>query len=164
MTTSPLSWVSMSQASRQSSLIFIRKGIDKDKTALILTKLLQEDCKDSELRNSLQDAWKTTYLEGRFSLFDGLLYHHQHKHASVEVIVDREIINMIVHECHDSVYTGNFSGDRRTLEKVADTAWWIAWRKDTMEFCSSCERFQKANEVTGKRFGLLMKIEEPSKP
>ena len=140
----------------------VKEGYNKDNNALILIKLLQKDHKDNELKSSLQGVWKTSYAEGRFSLFDGLLYHRD-KHTSVVVLVDRDSINTILLECHDSVYSGHFSEDR-TLEKVADTAWWVDWRKDTIEYCSSCERCQKANKVTGKRFGLLMKIEEPSKP
>jgi hypothetical protein len=72
-------------------------------------------------------------------------------------------INTILHECHDSVYSGHLSEDR-TLEKVADTAWWVSWKKDTTDYCNSCDRCQKANKATGKRFGLLQKIQEPSKP
>ena len=140
----------------------VKTGYKKNNNAVILTEILRKDSKDSELRNALSGKWKTSYLEGRFSLFDGLLYHRE-KHNSVLVVVDRENINTILHECHDSVYSGHFSEDR-TIDKVADTAWWIDWRKETSEYCNSCDRCQKANKATGKRFGLLMKIEEPSKP
>ena len=114
------------------------------------------------MSNSLEGYWKKAYLEGRFNLWDGLLYHRE-KHNSVLVIVDRDNINTILFECHDSVYSGHFS-EEKTMEKVADTAWWINWRKDTSEYCTSCDRCQKANKATGKRFGLMMRIQEPSKP
>ena len=57
----------------------------------------------------------------RFSLFDGLIYLRE-KHNSVLLLADKDSINTILHECHDSVYSGHLSEDR-TLEKVADTAW-----------------------------------------
>ncbi|KAI7947435.1 hypothetical protein MJO28_009343 [Puccinia striiformis f. sp. tritici] len=140
----------------------VKEGYSGDKNSVILTQLLAKENKDNELSNALQGTWKTSYLEGRFSLFDGLLYHRE-KHNSVLVVVDKDSINTILHECHDSVYSGHFSEDR-TLEKVSDTAWWKDWKKDTAEYCRSCERCQKANKATGKRFGLMMKIQEPSKP
>ncbi|KAG0147553.1 hypothetical protein CROQUDRAFT_697731, partial [Cronartium quercuum f. sp. fusiforme G11] len=31
-------------------------------------------------------------------------------------------------------------------------------------YVASCERYQKANKPTGKRFGLLQRIEEPTYP
>ncbi|MBW0497682.1 hypothetical protein O181_037397 [Austropuccinia psidii MF-1] len=43
-------------------------------------------------------------------------------------------------------------------------AWWPSWRKDVIEYCHSCDRFQKANQATGKRFGLIIHIQEPSTP
>jgi hypothetical protein len=79
------------------------------------------------------------------------------------MIVDKVNINTILHECHNSVYSGHLSEDR-TVERVDDTAWWKNWKKDTADYCASCDRCQKANKATVKRFGLLQKIQEPSKP
>ena len=31
-------------------------------------------------------------------------------------------------------------------------------------YCSTCERFQKSNKATGKRYGHMMQIEEPTMP
>jgi hypothetical protein len=140
----------------------VREGYQQNNNAIILTQLLMKDCKDQQLSNGLTGSWKTSFAEGRFSLFDGLLYHRE-KHNSVLVIVDKLTVNTILHECHDSVYSGHLSEDR-TMEKVADTSWWNNWRKDTADYCSSCDRCQKANKATGKRFGLLQKIQKPSKP
>ncbi|MBW0460805.1 hypothetical protein O181_000520 [Austropuccinia psidii MF-1] len=33
-----------------------------------------------------------------------------------------------------------------------------------MEYCHTCERFQKANWITGKKFGLIIHIQEPKSP
>ena len=68
-----------------------------------------------------------------------------------------------MYECHDTNISGHLSEDR-TLERVKITAWWPGWQKDVSEYCSSCERCQKANKTTGKRFGHMMKIEEPTQP
>ncbi|MBW0499312.1 hypothetical protein O181_039027 [Austropuccinia psidii MF-1] len=53
----------------------VRESYKKDKNCHILTSLLEKDCKDAALANSLDDVWKTSYNNGRFHLFDGILYH-----------------------------------------------------------------------------------------
>ncbi|MBW0576240.1 hypothetical protein O181_115955, partial [Austropuccinia psidii MF-1] len=95
----------------------------QDKNFNILTALLDKDCKDEALANSLYDIWKASYDNGRFHL-----------------------------------------SDDRTMERIKTCAWWPSWRKDVIEYCHSCDRFQKANKATGKRFGLIIHIQEPSTP
>ncbi|MBW0513461.1 hypothetical protein O181_053176 [Austropuccinia psidii MF-1] len=73
------------------------------------------------------------------------------------------LINNILHECHDSIYSGKQSEDR-TLEKVKNCAWCPSWRKETIEYFHTCDRCQKANRSTGRKFGLLIHIEEPKSP
>ncbi|MBW0532493.1 hypothetical protein O181_072208 [Austropuccinia psidii MF-1] len=70
------------------------------------------------------------------------------------------LINTILHECHDSIYSGHLS-DHRTLEKVKNCAWWPSWTKETIEYCHTCDRCQEANRNTGKKFGLMIHIQEP---
>ncbi|MBW0572462.1 hypothetical protein O181_112177 [Austropuccinia psidii MF-1] len=72
----------------------------------------------------------------------------------------RLLINTIVHECHNSIYSGHLSEDR-TLEKVKNCAWWPAWRKYTIEYIHTFERCQKENRSAGKEFGLIIHIQEP---
>ncbi|MBW0510895.1 hypothetical protein O181_050610 [Austropuccinia psidii MF-1] len=50
------------------------------------------------------------------------------------------------------------------MERIKTCSWWPSWRKDVIEYCHSCDRFQKANKATGKEFGLMMHIQEPSTP
>ncbi|MBW0569431.1 hypothetical protein O181_109146 [Austropuccinia psidii MF-1] len=50
------------------------------------------------------------------------------------------------------------------MERIKTCAWWPSWRKDVIEYCHSCDRCQKANKATGKRFGLMIHIQEPSTP
>ncbi|MBW0574827.1 hypothetical protein O181_114542, partial [Austropuccinia psidii MF-1] len=33
----------------------------------------------------------------------------------------------------------------RTLENVKNCAWWPSWRKETIEYCHTWDRCQKAN-------------------
>ncbi|MBW0471284.1 hypothetical protein O181_010999 [Austropuccinia psidii MF-1] len=61
----------------------------------ILTSLLEKDCKDTDLANSLDDIWKTSYDNGRFHLFDGILY-HRYKHTCVMFLFSRMLINTIL--------------------------------------------------------------------
>ncbi|MBW0566539.1 hypothetical protein O181_106254 [Austropuccinia psidii MF-1] len=78
-------------------------------------------------------------------------------------LCSRSLINTILHECHDSIYSGHLSEDR-TLEKVKNCPWWPSWRNETIEYCHTCDRFQKANRSTGKKFGLMIHIQEPKSP
>ncbi|MBW0532510.1 hypothetical protein O181_072225 [Austropuccinia psidii MF-1] len=52
--------------------------------------------------------------------------------------------------------------EKRTMESIKTCSWWPSWRTDVIEYCHSCDRFQKANKATGKRFGLMIDIQEPS--
>ncbi|MBW0518149.1 hypothetical protein O181_057864 [Austropuccinia psidii MF-1] len=38
------------------------------------------------------------------------------------------------------------------------------WQKDVSDYCKTCDICQKANKSTGKRFGNMIKIVEPSRP
>ncbi|MBW0585391.1 hypothetical protein O181_125106 [Austropuccinia psidii MF-1] len=79
------------------------------------------------------------------------------------VLCSRMLINTILLECHDNIYSGHLSEDR-TMERIKTCAWWPSWRKDVIEYFHSCDRCQKANKATGKRFGLMIHIQEPSTP
>ncbi|MBW0510180.1 hypothetical protein O181_049895 [Austropuccinia psidii MF-1] len=140
----------------------IRESYKKDKNCHILTALLDKDFKDASLANSLDDIWKTSHDNGRFHLFDGILYHSS-KHTCVMVLCSRILINTILLEFHDNIYSGHLSEDRK-MERIKTCSWWPSWRKDVIEYFHSCDRCQKANKATGKRFGLMIHIQEPSTP
>ncbi|MBW0528160.1 hypothetical protein O181_067875 [Austropuccinia psidii MF-1] len=53
----------------------VRESYKKDKNCNILTSILEKYGRDEALANSLDDIWKTSYENGRFHLFDGILYH-----------------------------------------------------------------------------------------
>ncbi|MBW0564143.1 hypothetical protein O181_103858 [Austropuccinia psidii MF-1] len=76
---------------------------------------------------------------------------------------DRTLINTILHECHDSVAAGHLSEDR-TLERVKTCSWWPNWKKDVSEYCQTCGRCQNENRATGKKFGMMIQIQEPKCP
>ncbi|MBW0539227.1 hypothetical protein O181_078942 [Austropuccinia psidii MF-1] len=78
-------------------------------------------------------------------------------------LCSRFLINTIFHECHDSIYSGNVSDDS-TLEKVKNCAWWLSWRKETIEYCHTCDRCQRANRSTGKKSFLMFHIQEAKCP
>ncbi|MBW0521757.1 hypothetical protein O181_061472 [Austropuccinia psidii MF-1] len=54
--------------------------------------------------------------------------------------------------------------EERTLEKVKSCAWWQSCRKETIEYCHTCDRCQKESRSTGKKFGLMIHIEEQKSP
>ncbi|MBW0528572.1 hypothetical protein O181_068287 [Austropuccinia psidii MF-1] len=140
----------------------VRESYNQDKNCHILTALLDQDCKDAEPANSLNDIWKASYDNGRFHLFDGILYHRS-KHTFFMDLCSRMLINTIVLEFHDNIYSGHLSEDR-TMERIKKCAWWPSWRKDGIQYCHSCDKCQKANKATGKRFRLMIRIQEPSTP
>ncbi|MBW0513064.1 hypothetical protein O181_052779 [Austropuccinia psidii MF-1] len=78
-------------------------------------------------------------------------------------LTDRTLINTILHEFHDIVASGHLSEDR-TLKRVKTCSWWTSWRKDVAEYCETCDRCQKANRGTGKKFGMMIQIQEPKAP
>ncbi|MBW0534829.1 hypothetical protein O181_074544 [Austropuccinia psidii MF-1] len=108
------------------------------------------------------EVWKKTYVEGRFYLLDGILY-HKTKHKFVMALTDRTLINSILHQFHDSVAFGHFSEDR-TLQRVKTFSWWPNWRKDVAEYFQTCDRFQKSNRARGKKFEVMIQLQEPKSP
>ncbi|MBW0511326.1 hypothetical protein O181_051041 [Austropuccinia psidii MF-1] len=140
----------------------VRQSYKQDNNCHILTSLLDKDCKDTAFANSLDEVWKPSYSEGRFHFFDRIIYHRT-KHSCLMTLCSRLLINTICHEFHDSIYSGHLS-EERTFEKVKSCACVQSWRKETIEYFHTCDRFQKANRSTGKKCGLMIHIQEPKSP
>ncbi|MBW0514814.1 hypothetical protein O181_054529 [Austropuccinia psidii MF-1] len=119
-------------------------------------------CKDPSLSSKLDEVWKKAYYEGIFHLLDGIIYHRT-KHTCVINMKDRTLINTLLHECHDSVVSGHLSKDK-TLGRVKTCSWWLNWKKDVSKSCQTCDRCQKENRSTGKKFGMIIQIQEPKFP
>ncbi|MBW0558444.1 hypothetical protein O181_098159 [Austropuccinia psidii MF-1] len=60
----------------------VRQSYKKDNNFHILTSFLDIDYKKTVFVSSLDEVWKTSYYEGRFHLFDGIMYHRT-KHSCV---------------------------------------------------------------------------------
>ncbi|MBW0558891.1 hypothetical protein O181_098606 [Austropuccinia psidii MF-1] len=133
-----------------------------DKRCHILCQLLIKGCKHPSLSSKLDEIWKKIYDEGRFHLLDGIHYHRT-KHTCVMASTYRALINPILHEYHDSVADGQLS-EGRTLERVKTFSWWPNWKEDVAEYCQTCDRFQKSNRATGKKFGMMIQIKKPKYP
>ncbi|MBW0552353.1 hypothetical protein O181_092068 [Austropuccinia psidii MF-1] len=118
-----------------------------------------KDCKDTSLSLKLDETWKKAYDEERFHLLDGILY-HTNKHTCVMALTDRTLISTILHEFHDSFSAGHLSEDR-TLKRVKTCSWWPNWKKYVAEYCQTCDRCQNANRDKGKKFGIMIQIQEP---
>ncbi|MBW0498857.1 hypothetical protein O181_038572 [Austropuccinia psidii MF-1] len=78
-------------------------------------------------------------------------------------LTGRTLINNIIHECHDSVASGHLPEDR-TLERVNTCSWWPNCRNDVAECCQTSDRCQNANRDTGKKFGMMIQIQEAKYP
>ncbi|MBW0581142.1 hypothetical protein O181_120857 [Austropuccinia psidii MF-1] len=74
----------------------VRDSYKKDNNCHILKSFLDKDCKDTALVNSLDEVWKNSDFEGRFHLFDGIIYCRT-KHSCVMTLCRRLIINTILH-------------------------------------------------------------------
>ncbi|MBW0521918.1 hypothetical protein O181_061633 [Austropuccinia psidii MF-1] len=140
----------------------VRESYKQDNNCHILTSLLVKDHKDTSIVNSKDEVWKNSYSEERFHLLDRII-HHRTKNCCVMTLCNRLLINTILHECHDSIYSGHLSEDI-ILGKVKNCTWWSSWRKETIEYCHTFDRCQKANRSTGKEFGGMIHIQEPKFP
>ncbi|MBW0460961.1 hypothetical protein O181_000676 [Austropuccinia psidii MF-1] len=94
----------------------VKESYKMEKNCHILCQLSIKYSKDSSLASKLNEIWKNTYDEGSFYLLYGILYNRT-KHTCGMTLIDRTLINTILHEFHDSVASGNISEDR-TLERV----------------------------------------------
>ncbi|MBW0543547.1 hypothetical protein O181_083262 [Austropuccinia psidii MF-1] len=83
----------------------VREFYKEDKKLHNLTSSLDKDCKDTSLVNSLDEVCKNFYSEGGFHLFYRIIYHRT-KHSCVMTLCSRLLINTILHEFHDGIYSG----------------------------------------------------------
>ncbi|MBW0480726.1 hypothetical protein O181_020441 [Austropuccinia psidii MF-1] len=74
----------------------VRKSHNLDKNWHMLTSLLHKDCRDTDLLSSLDEELKMSYSEGRFHLFDNIIYHRL-KHSCVLILCSGFLINTILH-------------------------------------------------------------------
>ncbi|POV97007.1 hypothetical protein PSTT_15312, partial [Puccinia striiformis] len=137
----------------------VEASYDTDKNTACLLALLKSKHSQPDLITQLEEPWKANFASGRFVLLDGLLYHRSGNHCAL-VLVSEDHIKTVLSECHDAVTAGHFSKDR-TVERLRVLAWWPGWTARVEQYCASCDRCQRANRATGKRFGLLQAIEEP---
>ncbi|MBW0468271.1 hypothetical protein O181_007986 [Austropuccinia psidii MF-1] len=103
----------------------VRESYKQDKNCHIFTSFLDKDCKDKSLLNLLDEVWKNCYSEGIFHFFDGINY-HKTKNSCLMKFCSRFLVNTIFHGCHDIIYSGHLSEERK-LEKVKNCAWWPSW-------------------------------------
>ncbi|MBW0510003.1 hypothetical protein O181_049718 [Austropuccinia psidii MF-1] len=76
----------------------------QDNNLHIPTSLLDKDCRDAALTNSLHDIWKSPYDNGRFHFFDGILY-NTYTHPCVMVLCSKMLTHTILLECQDNIYS-----------------------------------------------------------
>ena len=140
----------------------IASSYEGNSNTIKLVEILSQEKPDLSLITTLDEPWKNLYQEGKFSLLSGLLYFRE-KHTAVVLIEGEHHKQQLLEVCHDDCLSGDLPEDR-TLERMSNTAWWVGSKLDTQVYVASGDRCQKANKATGKRFGLLQKIEEPTYP
>ncbi|MBW0514503.1 hypothetical protein O181_054218 [Austropuccinia psidii MF-1] len=86
----------------------VKESYKIDKSCHIFCPLLMKDFKYPSLSSKLDETYKKAYEEGSFHLLDGIFY-HRNKHTCAMALTDRTLINIILHECHDSVAAGHLS-------------------------------------------------------
>ncbi|MBW0575110.1 hypothetical protein O181_114825 [Austropuccinia psidii MF-1] len=86
----------------------VKGSYKQDKNCHILNSLLERYCKDTALASSLHDIWKKSYENGRFDLLDGLIYDRS-KHTCVMVLCSRMLINTILIDFPDNIYSVHLS-------------------------------------------------------
>ncbi|MBW0554166.1 hypothetical protein O181_093881 [Austropuccinia psidii MF-1] len=91
------------------------------------------------------------------------MLYHRTKHTCFMALADRTLINTILYECKD-IFSAGYLSEDRTLESVKTCSWWPNLEKDVAEYCQTCDRFHKANRATGKKFGIMIQIQEPKYP
>jgi hypothetical protein len=65
--------------------------------------------------------------------------------------------------CHDELSAGHLSFEK-TCDSLKQVAWWPMLSSDAEAYVSCCTTCQHSERATGKQFGLLTKIESPSRP
>ncbi|MBW0559327.1 hypothetical protein O181_099042 [Austropuccinia psidii MF-1] len=133
-----------------------------DRNCQISCQFLMKDCKDPLLSSKLDELLKKEYDEGSLHLLGGILYNRT-KHTCFMTLKNRGLINTIIHEIHDSVFSGHLSEDR-TPERAKTCSWWPNCRKYVSENCQTCDRCQKENRASSKKFGMIIQIQEPKYP
>ncbi|MBW0481749.1 hypothetical protein O181_021464 [Austropuccinia psidii MF-1] len=72
----------------------VRESYKKDTNCHILTSLIDKYCKYSPLANCWHCIWKNAYDNGKFHLFDGILYHrskHTFSGIHIQVLLNGQI-------------------------------------------------------------------------
>jgi putative transposase len=128
-------------------------------TACLLL-ILRSKVSRPDLVSTLVKIWKSHFEAGRFVLLDGLLYHCTNHNCAL-VVIAKDHIDCILSKCHNNVSAGHFTFEQ-TSDGVRSLTWWPSWSEEVEQYCKCCFRFQKANKATGKRYGLLQRIEEPT--
>ncbi|KAI7956963.1 hypothetical protein MJO28_004058 [Puccinia striiformis f. sp. tritici] len=137
----------------------VEASYEANRNTACLMSLLRSKHSQPDLITQLEEPWKANFSAGRFVLLDGLLYHRSGNHCTL-VLVSEEHITTVLNKCHDGFTAGHFSKDR-TIERLRVLAWWPGWTNRVEQYCASCDRCQRANRATGKKFGLLQAIDEP---
>ncbi|MBW0560571.1 hypothetical protein O181_100286 [Austropuccinia psidii MF-1] len=101
------------------------KTYARHKQCGILLQLLQQKYRSPVLESHLEEPWLRDYMDNKFFLIAGSLYHKEN-HTSALRVIDRDHISLILQELHDCPNMGHMSEDR-TREGVESPAGWPKW-------------------------------------
>jgi transposase InsO family protein len=154
----------LSIASLNNELIsVIQQGYEDDPDFFRVVEALRAPSFSlSEVAGGLPKPLARDFTNGRFFIMDLLLYRRKGI-SSTLVIADKPTRTMILSSCHDDLVSGHLTPEK-TIEFVRQVAWWPGLHKDVEDYVKSCPTCQRAKRATGKRYGLMIKIETPSRP
>ena len=69
-------------------------------------------------------------------------------------VIPLPLIESVLYYCHNDILAAHL-GEKKTLEKVRTHAYWIGWRKDTIEYVKACRTCHKGKGYRPWRAGRM---------
>lgn len=140
----------------------IRDGYREDAKLFRVRELMETPSRQAQIPADLPKILKVALQNKRFMLIDGLLYYKEGL-VSALVVADKATRLQVLAARHDSMTAGHFDF-QRTLAKVSQIAWWPEISHAVKAYVETCDVCQRAKRATGKRMGLMQRIEAPKRP
>jgi len=118
---------------------------------------------DSDLFKNFQNGYDTDTALQKMIFKKQVTFWNNMWYYRGKLYVPHTCIQHVLSALHDDMYSGMHLGVKKTLSKVGEKFYWPTWRKDTIQYVSTCEICQKA-KPSNVRYGLLSPLPVPDKP